>query len=123
MSRLQAILKLAQQVLTEPERNDLNSALVSAKGFDLIKDILGRYGFSLGREFAKGKYYLERNGLIVGNAFLVGDYQRMQIAMKKTTKRVEKKKKRPIPWDAKYSPAEFYAQQEREQENEEDDNQ
>ena len=101
MSRLQQILKLAQQTLTNYERIQLNGDLVSVHGYDYIDSVLQSKGFSRGEEFKKNYFYLLRGGERVGNCVLKGDYQRMQIVklqeptLKPPAPKPEPKKRKP----------------------------
>lgn len=116
MSRMKAFLKLARETLTMRERDELNDALYGAKGFDYIDHILKGLGFSRGPKMGKGRYHLRRGGEPIGNAFLKGDYQGMEVIPQEASEDVEEEETIEISWDAYHSSAAIYEEWERENE-------
>lgn len=114
MSREQAIIKLARQTLTTPERWKINEALRGVKGFDNISSVLSELGFGIGPQISKkfkDVFYLHRGSELIGNAVIRGDYQGMQVIQQGQIK------PRKIPTDAYTSPGAIYERWEKAQED------
>lgn len=119
-TRLQALLKLARETLTNKERWKLDNALSDAQGYDYIDSILEENGFERGTSFGKNRFYLRRDGEPIGNAFLLGDYRGMRVVPQEPPEDVEEEIQHKIPYDAYTSPAALYELWEKEQESKED---
>jgi hypothetical protein len=119
-TRLQAILKLARETLTQRDRVRLNNALNNVQGYDYIDSVLEKNGFKRGPSLGKNKFHLRRNGEPIGNAILIGDYRGMQIVPQEAPEAVEEPKAQSVPYDAYTSPAALYELWEREQESKEE---
>lgn len=103
-SRYQAILKLAKETLLNKDLFELNSMLRSVSGWDFIDIILKEKGLSRGSRLDKNHYLLIRDGSVIGNYYLEGGYQRIQVV----PRIIENNKQYKIPRDAYYSPAALY---------------
>lgn len=104
MRRFGEFLDLYLKTFPESKRLLVNSELSGVKGFDAIKFILEEFGIELGDKIGPHKYELIYNGTPMDNVILAGSFDGMKISRQET-------KKRNIPFDAYFSPAELYEQE------------
>ena len=103
----QLIFKLASKFLSDSlQLNELqiaklNTVLGNGVGFDYFNRVLSKFGLSVGKKFARNKYYLNAEYGIIENAFLKGDHEGIRVVFGEP-------KQRKIPLDAYRSPAALY---------------
>ena len=84
----------------------------------MIRSFLAGHGYAIEDEFSKGKYRLSRDGELISNAYLSGNYEGVRIVLGEIPEPESKpKKKYHIPADAYFSPGAIYERWEEENEN------
>lgn len=104
MQRFGEFLDLYLKTFPESKRLIVNSALSGVKGFDAIKLVLEEFNIEIGNKIGTNKYELIYNHTPMDNVILAGSFEGMRISRQET-------KKRNIPFDAYFSPAELYEQE------------
>jgi hypothetical protein len=97
------VLKFASEFVINVRVSNINTQLSQVLGFDAFARVLERFGYSIGKSFAKNKYFLLQNGAPVEDMYLRGDHEELRVIPEKP-----KVPKRRIPLDAYWSPGAKY---------------